>query len=108
VLERKVEAGGRTADSEEGREGTDRSASSMTRMSSALVSPTPTPVLLLVWPPLPFLLMATLLLPSRNSSRRPGVPTRMSAPVSKKAFLSSWSELPPMRRSAGAMGGVVG
>lgn len=56
----------------------------------------------------PFLLIATLLLPSKNSSSRPGVPTRMSAPVSKNCFLSSWSELPPIRRRAGARGGVEG
>jgi hypothetical protein len=77
----------------------------MTSTSSWRVSPTPVPEPRLTLPlPLPFLLIATLLLPSRNSSSRPGVPTRMSAPVSKNCFLSSWSELPPIRRSAGATG----
>lgn len=80
----------------------------MTSTSSWRVSPTPVPEPRLTFPfPLLFLLRATLLLPSRNSSSLPGVPTRMSAPVSKKCFLSSCSELPPINKSAGATGVVV-
>jgi hypothetical protein len=83
---------------EEREKKTNRSASSITRTSRLFVSPTPTPLdCCFIDPFFVFLFSATLLLPSKNSSNLPGVPTRISAPFSKNAFLSSCSELPPMR-----------
>lgn len=81
---------------------TNRSASSITSISRPLVSPTPTPFSFRA-PPFPFFPIATLLLPSKNSSSLPGVPIKMSAPVSKNACLSDWSEFPPISKSGGAM-----